>query len=146
VTLPPNEPDGYLPIGVHSATLSEIEARFAVTQDRRELMALLRAVTALLATIPEVKRLIIDGCFIGPREPTNDVDIVAMIEPPPDKDTDRELSRRMKTVRKGYAPRISLLWFIEGSANSRIIVQWLQRDKLEHGGTLKGIIELEGFR
>lgn len=107
---------------------------------------LLIKVVGVLGSFPEVKRILIDGCFVGSRVPTTDVDVVAVLEPLASRETDWLLSRRLMTVRKGFAPRVELLWVFDGSPKEDLAIHWLQRDKPEHGGALKGIVELEDFR
>jgi hypothetical protein len=144
--LPPPAPNGYLPVGVHLGTLSEIEARFAVTPDRKDLMRLLTNLVAVLASFPSVKRILVDGCFIGPRTATKDIEVVALMMPPEDPSADEELAGRMRALRKAYNPAVELLWFPDGSAKANILVDFFQEDKPEHGGEPKGIVELVGFR
>jgi hypothetical protein len=144
--LPPDAANGYLPIGVHPATLSEIEARFAVTPDRKEQMRLLAELVGVLASFPIVRRILVDGCFIGPRSPTKDVDVVALIVPPDHPDADEELTGRMRDLRKAYNPAVELLWFFDGSTKAELLINLMQEDKPEHGSEPKGIVELVEFR
>ncbi len=109
-------------------------------------MSLLSSLVGILATFPSVRRILVDGCFIGPRSATKDVDVVALIAPPSDPGADEELIGKMRELRKTFNPAVELLWFFDRSTRAEILINWMQEDKPEHGGEPKGIIELVGFR
>ncbi len=77
--IPAFRDDGFLPVGIHPATLDEIRNRFGESsQQRRELMqhvvdwvAMLQAVQAL--------RLVLDGSFVTEKVSPNDVDAVMLL-------------------------------------------------------------------
>jgi len=72
---------GYLPPGVHRATLDEIEARFgSLTPERRELMQSLRWLVDMVRR-DDVLRLIVNGSFVTTETNPGDVDCVALIGP-----------------------------------------------------------------
>ena len=79
--IPPFEDNGYLPPGVHQATLDEIEARFGRESELRQVqMESLRWLVDL-ATRARVERLIINGIFVTDVSEPNDVDCVLLIGP-----------------------------------------------------------------
>ena len=64
---------GELPPGMHSATLAEVEAVFAMTPRRRALFeGLQRAIQNLWAA--GVRRVFIDGSFVTTKADPNDID------------------------------------------------------------------------
>jgi hypothetical protein len=76
--IPPTD-DGYLPIGVHAATLDEIARRFGEASElRRVEMESIRWL-ADLARRAGVRRLVINGSFVADRLEPNDVDCVLLV-------------------------------------------------------------------
>src|ERR1051325_5357096 len=77
--IPPFDDSGYLPAGVHSATLDEVVARFGSGSEmRRVQMESLRWLVDL-ARRAGVKRLVINGSFVTDLFEPNDVDCVLLI-------------------------------------------------------------------
>lgn len=77
--IPPFSDNGYLPAGVHTATLDEIEARFGRESElRRAQMQSLRWL-ADLAIRAGVERLVVNGSFVTDVFEPNDVDCVLLI-------------------------------------------------------------------
>jgi Family of unknown function (DUF6932) len=77
--IPPFEENGYLPPGVHSATLDEVEARFGRESElRRVQMESLRWLVDL-ARRAGVARIVINGSFVTEVFEPNDVDCVILI-------------------------------------------------------------------
>ena len=142
MTLPHCNPDGHLPAGVHRATLDEVGARFAITPRRQEQMEALRRAVKALASVPGVKRVYIVGCYASSREPTQDVDLLVILDPPSVPAKDLYTVARMIEVRKSLRPTVDVSWAPETGRGAQILLQCFQRDKLEHGGGVKGIIEL----
>ena len=78
---------GYLPPGIHPASLDEIDARFGRQSEvRRVQMESLRWLVAL-AREAGAERLIINGSFVTEQLEPNDVDCVLLAEPGPSRDT-----------------------------------------------------------
>lgn len=91
--IPAFDEHGYLPPGLHSATLDEIEARFGRESElRRVQMESLRWLTDL-ARRAGVARIIINGSFVTDVVEPNDVDCALLIQPgfPYHKDAETEL-------------------------------------------------------
>jgi hypothetical protein len=84
--IPDFDEHGYLPAGVHPASLAEIEARFGQQSEVRQVqMESLRWLVEL-ARRAGVRRLIINGSFVTERLEPNDVDCVLLAEPGPSRD------------------------------------------------------------
>jgi hypothetical protein len=77
--IPPFRPDGYLPVGIHRATETEVAQRFgAEPERRRELMA--RVATWLcLARVVRARRFLLDGSFVTVKPLPGDVDCVCLL-------------------------------------------------------------------
>lgn len=92
--IPDFNDQGYLPPGVHPASLEEIESRFGVQSElRRVQMDSLRWLIEL-ARKAGVKRLIINGSFVTQRLEPNDVDCALLtgLDFPFDQAAEREIS------------------------------------------------------
>jgi hypothetical protein len=77
--IPEFNDDGYLPPGIHPATLEEIAARFGQeTELRRVQMESLRWLVDL-AKRAGVQRLVVNGSFVTDKPEPNDVDCVLLI-------------------------------------------------------------------
>jgi len=92
--IPPFDDNGYLPPGIHTATMAEIAARFGETsQLRRVQMESLRWL-ADLAWRAGVQRIIVNGSFVTDRIEPNDVDCALLVgeDYPHDRKSDEELA------------------------------------------------------
>jgi hypothetical protein len=79
--IPEFNDDGYLPPGIHSATLEEVVARFGQESElRRNQMESLRWLIDL-ARRAGVQRLVVNGSFVTDKFEPNDVDCVLLIGP-----------------------------------------------------------------
>lgn len=91
--IPDFDEQGYLPAGVHPASLDEIEGRFGRQSEVRQVqMESLRWLVEL-AKKAGVQRLVINGSFVTARLEPNDVDCALLTGPdyPHDKEADGEI-------------------------------------------------------
>lgn len=79
--IPPLNDSGYLPAGVHAATLVEIEDRFGGESELRTVIMQSLRWTVALAVRAGVRRIVVDGSFITDRIEPNDVDCVLLFPP-----------------------------------------------------------------
>jgi hypothetical protein len=88
--IPPFNESGFLPPGVHSATLSEIRERFGGPSEIRR--AQMDSVVWLidLAVRAGVRRIILNGSFVTDIMEPNDVDCVLLIGPETAKESAAE--------------------------------------------------------
>jgi len=77
--IPPFDDSGFLPAGVHPATLAEIEARFGVQSElRRVQMESVRWMVDL-AVRTGVQRIVLNESFVSDIMEPNDVDCVLLV-------------------------------------------------------------------
>ena len=91
--IPPFNDDGYLPAGIHPATLDEIAERFGSESElRRVQMDSVRWLVEI-ARRARAKRIVLNGSFVTEQYEPNDVDCVLLIDwdIPPDRDAANEL-------------------------------------------------------
>jgi hypothetical protein len=91
--IPPFNDDGYLPPGIHSATLEEITARFGQESELRQVQMESLLWLVDLARRAGVRRIVVNGSFVTDKLEPNDVDCVLLIEPgfPHDPGAEAEL-------------------------------------------------------
>jgi hypothetical protein len=79
--IPAFEDNGYLPPGIHRATLDEIEARFGTESELRCVQ--FESLTWLIHLVRRagIQRLVIDGSFVTERFEPNDVDCILLVAP-----------------------------------------------------------------
>ncbi len=79
--IPPFDEHGYLPPGVHRATLEEIVARFGWQSDLRRVEAESLEWLIELARKAGAERLIVNGSFVTAKPEPNDVDCLVLTGP-----------------------------------------------------------------
>jgi hypothetical protein len=85
--LPPLTPHGYLPPGVHPATLDEVIARFGHGSEQREAQAQSLRWLVPLCRETGITRILINGSFTTNKIDPNDVDCVLLAPPEYDEST-----------------------------------------------------------
>lgn len=86
--IPDFNDDGYLPPGIHPATLDEIERRFGSDSELRRVQ--MQSVRWLvdLARKAGIERIVLNGSFVADTHEPNDVDCVLLISPNMARDRD----------------------------------------------------------
>jgi hypothetical protein len=93
--IPPFDEHGYLPAGVHAATLDEIDARFGqISELRRVQMESVRWMVEL-ARKARVQRIVLNGSFVTDIIEPEDVDCALLFYPNERKD--RKAFRELRT-------------------------------------------------
>ncbi len=92
--IPEFNDDGYLPPGVHPATLEEIEERFGVESELRHVQVQSVRWLVGLAREAGVKRIALNGSFVTDAYEPNDVDCVLLI--PQDFPIAPDVERRLR--------------------------------------------------
>jgi hypothetical protein len=92
--IPPLNEHGYLPPGVHPATLEEVIARFGVGNEERQACGQSLRWLLPMCRAAGIARVVLNGSFITDREEPGDIDCVLI--PGPDFDADREAARLLR--------------------------------------------------
>lgn len=79
--IPASDDNGYLPPGIHQATLDEIEARFGTESELRRVQFQSLKWLIDLMRRAGLRRLVIDGSFVTDRFEPNDIDCILLIDP-----------------------------------------------------------------
>ncbi len=79
--IPAFDDEGYLPPGIHSATVQEISARFVLESELRHVQMESLLWLVALARRAGVQRIVVNGSFVTDRLEPNDVDCVLLIGP-----------------------------------------------------------------
>jgi hypothetical protein len=145
--IPAFDDNGYLPSGIHPATLDEIAARFGQQSElRRVQMESLRWM-AEIALRAGVVRLIVNGSFVTDIIEPNDVDCVLLIRAgfPAEKSTEAELLAGLPFLEINLVNEVDFAtlvdqFFCDGSTAST------QRDGGDHTMSLQNQRELNVTR
>lgn len=78
--IPPFNDDGYLPPGIHAATLAEVIERFGREPELRRVQAESLGWLVDLARRAGVQRLLVNGSFVTDAWEPNDVDCVLLVD------------------------------------------------------------------
>lgn len=80
MALPELNADGYLPPGIHTASLEEVLARFGEGSPTRQRHGeLLRAVVRAALEYETIKRILVWGSFVTAKPDPNDLDYTAVV-------------------------------------------------------------------
>jgi len=80
LAIPDLEPEGFLPPGIHAASLSEVGVRFgAASTARQRLGGLLGQVVEAAKGYPTIKRVLVWGSFVTAKVEPNDLDYSVVV-------------------------------------------------------------------
>lgn len=98
--IPAFDEHGYLPTGIHPATLAEIAERFGQSSELRRVQMESLGWLVDLAKRAGVKRLILNGSFVTDAMEPNDIDCVLLVAKgfAPDKSVREELALRLPFI------------------------------------------------
>lgn len=88
--IPPFDDNGYLPPGIHLATLDEVEARFGREPELRRVQMQSVRWLVEIARRTGVLRLVLNGSFATDADEPNDVDCVLLLGPDSTRDATAE--------------------------------------------------------
>ena len=113
--IPEFNEDGYLPAGVHAATVAEIAARFGQEPELRRVQMQSLGWLIDLARRVGAQRLIVDGSFVADKWEPNDVDCVLLRGPsfPLDQSADSELWAGLPFIHLGIFGRHEFDLYVE---------------------------------
>jgi len=107
-------------------------------------MECLRRAVRTLRTAGGFQRIFVVGCFIGPRDMTGDVDLLATFDPAValEDRASETLAARLEVLRKSLKPEVDLNVIDDDLPTVDEAIRFFQRDKAEHGGFDRGILQL----
>jgi hypothetical protein len=117
---------GYLPGGIHPATLDEIAARFGKESELREVQMESLRWRAELARRAGVVRMVVNGSFVTDKLEPNDVDCVLLVGPnyPLDSAAETELISGLPFINMELVDAAAFQQFTERTfATDRNLVQ-----------------------
>jgi hypothetical protein len=142
--IPPFEESGFLPAGIHQATLLEFEARFAIFDSSDRRIKLYNGIKRLWEAAHKllfVKRLYVAGSYVSSKPEPNDFDCLVVYEanevPQVVRPFEYQVLHR-KTASKHFAGDVITVG--EGSELHRYYMSFLQ---LSRDDMSVGIVEIE---
>lgn len=141
--LPPFNPRGDLPAGIHPAGWAEIESRFGQGASRRRLLATLRHLHALAAQTGHLKRCLVFGSFVSSTDAPRDVDLVlVMAESFRVEDAPRESRTLFSHADAEARFNASVFWVREGMLAPEAMSDFLDVWETRRDGEQRGIVEV----
>jgi hypothetical protein len=144
--IPPLDNDGYLPPGIHDATLAQVEEAFGQRQssDRRaRLFGNLRRYLQELLAWGQAREVILNGSFVTAKPDPGDIDLLVVLEPGFDfaaPVTPAEYNL-LNHTRAKQVYGFDVFTVPEGSPMRDGVVEMFSRDS-RRGGAEKGILRL----
>ena len=145
MSLPTLLPNGYLPPGMHEATLSEVVERFGTNTPRRQVLAnRLQEVVSLTRATRKLQRMFIWGSFVTDKAFPRDLDIFLLMQ----EGFDREfaaLALPQRYVFEHERARLlfeaDIFWATE-AVGAAVLASWLSVYQLSHDMEQRGIVEV----
>ncbi len=145
MSLPALLPNGYLPPGVHEATLSEVVECFGTNTPRRQVLATrLQELVSLARATGKLRRTFIWGSFVTDKLFPRDVDVFLLMQ----EGFDREFSALLPPQRYVFEhERARLLfeadifWATE-TVGAAVLASWLSVYQLTRDMEQRGIVEV----
>ena len=145
MSLPASSPSGYLPPGIHRATLSEIVARFGSATPRRQTLAdRLQTLITLARATGRLRRVFVWGSFVTDKSFPGDLDVFLLMEAGFDKIFSSLPSEQRDIFDHG---RVRLLfeadvfWATEAIGEEEL-ASWLSVYQLSRDLVERGIVEV----
>ena len=144
MSLPALLPNGYLPPGVHEATLSEVVEHFGTNTPRRQVLASrLQELVNLARETSKLQRLFIWGSFVTDKLFPRDLDVFLLMQ----EGFDREfsaLSPPQRYVFEHESARLlfeaDIFWATE-AIGATVLASWLSVYQLTRDMGQRGIVE-----
>jgi hypothetical protein len=113
--IPPFNDSGFLPSGVHPATLTEIRERFGSPSELRRAQMESVCWMVELATRAGVRRIVLNGSFVTAIMEPNDVDCVLLVglEFPKDPAAEKELHEGLPFLDVALVDQVDFDYFVQ---------------------------------
>lgn len=139
--IPAFRTDGYLPEGLHMATMAEVTFRFGSTnrQRRRLVMRLRRWIE--LATAIKALRLFVDGSFVTSKSIPNDVDAVIWLPSEFRQQLDNDVDQAVELEEMLLTRQPQEIFAAEDESDWNEWLEFFSRTR-EEDGRRKGVVEI----
>lgn len=143
--LPKPLSNGYLPPGIHTATLDEITQRFGSSTSRRQALAdRLRELLHVVRATGQIRRVFIWGSFVTAKPFPRDLDIFLLMK----AGFDTELANLPPEQRQAFDHEqaqlvfeADIFWATE-AIGEKELVSWLEVYQLSRDMSQRGIVEV----
>ncbi len=145
MSLPPLLPTGYLPPGVHPATLEEVVARFGVVTPRRQTLASrLQALLTLARMTGKLQRSFVWGSFVTEKPFPGDLDVFLLMQAGFDQEFSTLPPEQRDLFDHGRARLLfeaDVFWATEAIGEEEL-ASWLSVYQMSRDVVERGIIEV----
>jgi len=145
VSLPASLPTGYLPPGVHLATLEEIVTRFGTATPRRQTLASrLQTLLTLARATGRLRRAFVWGSFVTDKPFPGDLDVFLLMQAGFDEEFSALPPDQRDLFEHGRARLVfeaDVFWATEAIGEEEL-VSWLSVYQLSRDLEERGIIEV----
>lgn len=140
--IPAFRSDGYLPAGLHVATLAEVTFRFGSFTARRRRLAIRLRRWFDLARQTQCLRLLIDGSFVTEKPEPDDIDAVILLPESFQRQVDDGLESAVELEQMLLTRRPEEIFAAEDDADWNEWFEFFSRTR-EADGRRKGLVEVE---
>jgi hypothetical protein len=143
--LPDFDIKGDLPVGLHTATINQVMARFGVgTIQRQDVATRLGHIYILARATGKLQRFIIFGSFITDKPSPNDVDIMLVMHDDFASDAcGEETGRLFDHTRAASEFGASIFWIRPSMLILESLSEFINHWGVKRDGTHRGIVEVE---
>jgi len=145
MSLPALWSNGYLPPGVHEATLSEIMERFGTNTPRRQVLAgRLQELVSLARATGKLRRMFIWGSFVTDKPFPRDLDVFLLMQ----EGFDREFAglpppqRYVFEHERARLPFEADVFWATEAVGAAVLASWLSVYQLSRDMVQRGIVEV----
>lgn len=146
MSIPELNLDGYLPVGIHSCALAEVEKRFGSfdKSDRRiELFSRLEQFIRELKQTGLVCAVIVDGSFVTDKSLPDDIDLIVALIQPMDFSIDILPSHYNSLSRKRVRARYGFDVFVDPDQSVEYKKHVAFFQKVRNSARRKGVLRIE---
>jgi hypothetical protein len=140
-TIPPFRADGYLPEGLHLASVAEVTFRFGASTPRRRRLALRLRRWLELARQVGAQRLMVDGSFVTAKEEPNDIDAVILLPTDFQRQIEEGVESALELEEMLLTRRPEEIFAAEDEADWHDWAEFFSRTR-EADGRRKGLVEI----
>jgi len=145
MALPPINPDGELPPGIHGGSWAEIKSRFGTNSPYRErAFAKLQLLHSLASRTGHLRRFLIFGSFVSGIPAPRDIDLVLVMSAEFTlEDAPRETQTLFAHADADARFGASIFWLREGALPDELFAEFLETWQVTRDGRRRGMVEIE---